>query len=151
MNFLKTAILLAGMTALFVGIGYLLGGAIGMLLAFVIALSMNAFAYWNSDRMILSMHGASEVDSSTAPDLYRLVQDLAQKTDLPMPRVFLIETEQPNAFATGRNPDNAAVAATTGLLKNLSKEETTKIKIIQKIFINPHLNVNYIDRIKFKK
>ena len=127
MNFLKTALLLAGMTALFVGIGYMLGGVIGMLLAFVIALSMNAFAYWNSDRMILSMHGASEVDSSTAPDLYRLVQALAQKNDFPMPRVFLIETAQPNAFATGRNPDNAAVAATTGLLKNLTKEQISGV------------------------
>jgi heat shock protein HtpX len=123
MNYLKTAILLAGMTALFVGIGYLLGGPTGMLIALVVAVAMNAFAYWNSDRMVLSMYGAREVDARSAPSLYGTVEQLAARAGLPMPRVYIIENDQPNAFATGRNPENAAVAATTGLLRSLSSEE----------------------------
>ena len=127
MNYLKTAMLLAGMTALFVGIGFLLGGPTGMLIAFAVAVAMNAFAYWNSDRMVLSMYGATEVDARSAPGLYGTVRQLAARADLPMPKVYIIDSDQPNAFATGRNPENAAVAATSGLLKILSTEEVAGV------------------------
>ena len=127
MNYLKTAILLAGMTALFAGIGFMLGGPTGMLVAFVVALAMNAFAYWNSDRMVLSMYGATEIDGRSAPGLYGTVEQLAARAELPMPKVYSIDSDQPNAFATGRNPENAAVAATTGLLKILSTEEVAGV------------------------
>jgi heat shock protein HtpX len=123
MNYLKTATLLAGMTALFVGIGFMLGGPTGMLIALAIAVGMNVFAYWNSDRMVLSMYGANQVDARTAPGLYDTVEQLAARGGLPMPKVYVIDNDQPNAFATGRNPENAAVAATTGLLRLLSTEE----------------------------
>jgi heat shock protein HtpX len=123
MNYLRTAMLLAGLTALFMGVGFLIGGQSGMLIAFVFAAGMNLFSYWNSDRLVLSMHGAQEVDEQTAPDLYRMVRDLAQRAQLPMPRVYLINEDAPNAFATGRNPDHAAVAATTGILRVLSERE----------------------------
>jgi heat shock protein HtpX len=127
MNYFKTTLLLATMTVLFVGIGFLLGGPTGMLIAFAIALAMNAFAYWNSDRMVLSIYGAKKVDAQSAPDLYRMVQQLARRADLPMPKVYIVENDQPNAFATGRNPHNAAVAATTGLLRTLSDEEVAGV------------------------
>ena len=127
MNYFKTTLLLATMTVLFVGIGFLLGGPTGMLIAFAIALAMNAFSYWNSDRMVLSIYGAKKVDAQSAPDLYRMVQQLARRADLPMPKVYIVENEQPNAFATGRNPHNAAVAATTGLLRILSDEEVAGV------------------------
>jgi heat shock protein HtpX len=123
MNYVKTAMLLAGLTALFGAIGYLLGGPTGMLLALLFAGGMNLFAYWNSDRLALSAYGAQEVEEATAPDLVRLVRDLAQRAGLPMPRVYLIDNPQPNAFATGRNPQNAAVAVTTGIMHILSREE----------------------------
>ena len=123
MNYFKTAILLAGMTALFMGVGYLIGGQAGMLLALVVAAGMNLFAYWNSDKLVLSMQGAQEVDESTAPELFRIVRELSQRARLPMPRVYLMESAQPNAFATGRNPEHAAVEATTGLLQNLKPDE----------------------------
>jgi len=123
MSYAKTAILLAAMTALFLGAGYLLGGEGGMLIALVIALAMNAFAYWNSDKMVLRMYGAREVDKRSAPGFYGIVEQLARRAELPMPRVYIIDTPQPNAFATGRNPENAAVAATTGLLEILSQDE----------------------------
>jgi heat shock protein HtpX len=123
MNYLKTAILLAGLTALFMGVGYLIGGASGAVIALVIAAATNLFAYWNSDRMVLSMYGAHEVDRSTAPELIGLVAELAGRAGLPMPRVFLMDDPQPNAFATGRNPENAAVAVTTGLIHSLTREE----------------------------
>ncbi len=123
MNYTKTAILLAAMTGLFVGVGYLVGGQAGMLIAFAIACAMNVFAYWNSDRMVLSMYGAREVGPNEAPNFYSLVAELARRAELPMPRVYIIDTEQPNAFATGRNPENAAVAATTGLLNMLNRDE----------------------------
>ena len=123
MSYAKTAILLAAMTALFLGAGYLLGGEGGMLIALVIALGMNAFAYWSSDKMVLRMYGAREVDKRSAPGFYGIVEQLARRAEVPMPRVYIIDTEQPNAFATGRNPENAAVAATTGLLKILSQDE----------------------------
>jgi heat shock protein HtpX len=123
MSYFRTAILLAGLTGLFMGIGYLFGGASGAMIALVIAAGMNLFAYWNSDRMVLSMHGAQEVDARTAPDLYNLVAQLARNAELPMPRVFVMHEDQPNAFATGRNPQNAAVAVTVGLVNQLSREE----------------------------
>lgn len=127
MNYFRTAILLAAMTGLFMAVGALIGGQSGMMIAFVIALAMNAFSYWNSDKMVLRMHGAREVDAQSAPDYYALVGELAANAGLPMPRVYIMENEQPNAFATGRNPQNAAVAATTGLLKTLSREETAGV------------------------
>ncbi len=123
MNYLRTAMLLAGLTALFMGVGYLIGGATGAMIALVIAAATNLFTYWNSDRMVLSMYGAHEVDRSTAPELVGLVAELAGRAGLPMPRVFLMDEPQPNAFATGRNPENAAVAVTTGLMHQLSREE----------------------------
>ena len=123
MNYLKTAILLAGLTALFMVIGYLIGGGTGAVIALVIAAATNLFAYWNSDRMVLRMYGAQEVDRRTAPELVELVGELARRADLPMPRVFLIDEAQPNAFATGRNPQNAAVAVTRGLVQSLGAEE----------------------------
>ncbi len=123
MNYLRTAILLAGLTALFMGVGYLIGGASGALIAFVVAAAMNLASYWNADKLVLAMHDAHEVDASTAPDLVRLVGDLARRAGLPMPRVYLMDNPQPNAFATGRNPEHAAVAVTTGLLEMLSREE----------------------------
>jgi heat shock protein HtpX len=123
MGYFRTAILLAGITALFLAVGYLIGGQAGMLIAFALAAAMNLFAYWNSDRMVLSMYNAREVDRRSAPGFYGIVEQLAANAELPMPRVFIIENDQPNAFATGRNPENAAVAATTGLLRHLSHEE----------------------------
>ena len=105
------------------GVGYLIGGASGALIALVIAAAMNLFAYWNSDRMVLSMYGAHEVDRNSAPDLVHLVAELAGRAGLPMPRVFVIDEAQPNAFATGRNPQNAAVAVSAGLMQQLSREE----------------------------
>ena len=123
MNLVKTGMLIAFMTALFMGVGYLIGGTGGMMIAFLIALAMNAFSFWNSDKMVLRMYNAVEVDRSNAPEYYGIVETLAKRAGLPMPKVYLIRNEQPNAFATGRNPDNAAVAATTGLLQSLSQEE----------------------------
>jgi heat shock protein HtpX len=123
MNWTKTAILLAGLTAMFVTIGGLIGGTQGMLVAFVFAIATNAFAYWNSDRMVLGMYGAHEVSAQQHPDLYGLVQELARRAKLPMPKVYMMDNPQPNAFATGRDPDHAAVAVTTGLLTRLSREE----------------------------
>jgi len=123
MNYVRTAILLAGMTALFMGCGFLIGGQQGMLIALVLAVGMNFFAYWNSDKMVLRMYGARQVTQAEAPAFYNIVAQLAEKAELPMPRVYIVENDQPNAFATGRNPENAAVCATTGLLRNLSHEE----------------------------
>jgi len=123
MNYARTALLLAGMTAIFLGAGFLIGGEAGMLIALAIACAMNLFAYWNSDKMVLRMYGARQVDERTAPQLYGLVEQLARRAELPMPKVFIMENDQPNAFATGRNPENASVAATTGLLRTLTQEE----------------------------
>ncbi|MEQ8345816.1 MAG: zinc metalloprotease HtpX [Sneathiellaceae bacterium] len=123
MNLIRTGILLAAMTALFMGIGYLIGGEGGMLIALVVAAAMNLFAYWNSDKVVLRMYRARQVDARTAPEYYAIVERLAQNAGLPMPKVYVIDTPQPNAFATGRNPQNAAVAATTGLLNSLSRDE----------------------------
>ncbi len=123
MGYFRTALLLAAMTGLFLVVGWLLGGQTGMLIAFGIACAMNLFAYWNSDRLVLRMYGAHEVSDASAPRLFSLVRDLARRADLPMPRVYMIESEQPNAFATGRNPQNAAVAVTTGLMQLCDEEE----------------------------
>ena len=122
-NGLKTAVLMAAIVALFVVIGGLLGGQRGMLLALLFALGTNFFAYWFSDSMVLRMYNAQAVDAQNAPQFYRMVQELAQRAGLPMPRVYLIDENAPNAFATGRNPEHAAVAATTGLLRILSDRE----------------------------
>ena len=123
MNFARTALLLAAMTALFLAVGYLLAGEGGLLIAFLIALGMNGWAYWNSDKAVLRMHNAQVVTRGSAPELVGLVEQLAGNAGLPMPQVYLIETEQPNAFATGRNPENSAVAVTRGLLQACSREE----------------------------
>ncbi|PZO78297.1 MAG: zinc metalloprotease HtpX [Mesorhizobium amorphae] len=127
MNIMRTAMLLAAMTALFMGVGYLIGGTGGMGIAFVVAAGMNLFSYWNADKMVLRMHNAVEVDARTAPEYYEIVRGLSQNAGLPMPKVYLINEDQPNAFATGRNPQNAAVAATTGLLQRLSYEEVAGV------------------------
>jgi heat shock protein HtpX len=123
MNTIRTAMLLAFMTALFMGVGYLIGGSNGMTIAFLMAAGMNLFSYWNADKIVLRMHHAVEVDERNAPEYYGIVRQLVQQAGLPMPKVYLIDNPQPNAFATGRNPQNAAVAATTGLLDRLSYEE----------------------------
>jgi heat shock protein HtpX len=127
MNTMRTAMLLALMTALFMGVGYLIGGSGGMTIAFVIAAGMNLFSYWNADKMVLRMHHAVEVDERNAPEYYGIVRELAARASLPMPKVYLIDNAQPNAFATGRNPENAAVAATTGLLQRLTPEEVAGV------------------------
>jgi heat shock protein HtpX len=123
MNLVRTGILLAAMTALFLMIGFALGGEGGLLIALLLAGGMNFWSYWNSGNMVLRMHNAKAVTKASAPEFYGMVEDLARRAELPMPKVYIIETDQPNAFATGRNPENAAVAATTGLLRSLSREE----------------------------
>ena len=123
MNFFRTMLLLAAMTALFMGVGYLIGGTGGMMIAFLFAIGTNAFAYWNSDKMVLRMHNAEPVTRANAPELLEMVGRLAGQAGLPMPKVYLIREDQPNAFATGRNPENAAVAATTGILRLLDRDE----------------------------
>ena len=127
MSTLKTALLLAGMTALFMGVGYLIGGESGMAIAFVVALAMNAFAYWNADKIVLRMYNAQEVDARSAPDLYGIVEQLADRAGIPMPRVYVIDSDQPNAFATGRDPAHAAVAVNTGLIRILTHEEAAGV------------------------
>ncbi len=123
MNILRTGILMAAMTALFLVVGYAIGGQTGMAIAFVFAAGSNLFAYWNSDKMVLRMYGAREVDARTAPDLVHLVTTLADRAGLPMPKVYIVDNPQPNAFATGRNPENAAVCVTTGLMSHVGNEE----------------------------
>jgi heat shock protein HtpX len=127
MSFARVALLLAAMTGLFLTVGYLIGGAGGMVIALLIAVGMNFFAYWNSDKVVLSMHGARQVSEKDAPEFVGMVRDLARRADLPMPKVYILNTPQPNAFATGRNPANAAVAATTGLLNMMSREEVAGV------------------------
>jgi len=122
-NLLKTAVLMAAITALFMAIGSLLGGRQGMMLALVVALGMNFFSYWFSDALVLKMYNAKQVDETSAPQFYRMIQELARNAQLPMPKVYLIEEDAPNAFATGRNPEHAAVAATTGILRVLTERE----------------------------
>jgi heat shock protein HtpX len=123
MNFARTALLLAAMTGLFLAIGYLLAGEGGLLIAFAIALAMNGWAYWNSDQMVLRMHGAQQVTRATAPDLVGMVEELARRASLPMPKVYVLATSQPNAFATGRDPHHSAVAVTRGLIESCDPEE----------------------------
>ncbi len=122
-NWFKTALLMAAIVALFGAVGALIGGAQGMLLALVLGGAMNFMAYWFSDKMVLSMYNAQEVDETSAPQFYGIVRELASRAGLPMPRVYLIDEAQPNAFATGRNPEHAAVAATTGTLRLLTARE----------------------------
>src|SRR5262245_1116443 len=127
MNRLKTMMLLAALTALFVFIGYALGGKGGLVIALLFAGGMNFAAYWWSDRIVLRMYHAQEVTESQAPELYAIVRDLATRSGIPMPRVYIIPEQTPNAFATGRNPQHAAVAATEGLLRLLNRDEITAV------------------------
>ena len=127
MNWMRTMLLLAALTALFMALGYVLGGQAGAIVAFLIALGMNLFTYWNADKIVLRMHDAREVDARSAPQIYGMVRELAIRGGLPVPRVFLIDSQHPNAFATGRNPANAAVAITTGLLRILEREEVAAV------------------------
>lgn len=120
---MRTALLLAALTGLFLAAGFLIGGQQGMVLAFAIACAMNLFAYWNADKLVLRMYGARQIDRAGAPEFHDLVAELAERAQLPMPKVYVIDNPQPNAFATGRNPQNAAVAATTGLLQMLDRDE----------------------------
>ena len=122
-NLLKTAVLMAAITALFMAIGAVIGGRQGMILALGVAVAMNFFSYWFSDKLVLKMYNAQEVDATSAPQFHRMVSELSQRAGLPMPRVYLIQEDAPNAFATGRNPQHAAVAATTGILRLLSDRE----------------------------
>ncbi len=123
MNGLRTTILLAFLTGLLLVAGQAMGGQQGMVIALILAVVMNFGSYWFSDRLVLSMFRAKQVGQGDEPILYGTVQDLAHRAGLPMPKVYIVNNDTPNAFATGRNPDNAAVAATTGLLRMLSKEE----------------------------
>lgn len=123
MNYFRTMLLLSALTALFMCVGWLIGGTGGMLTALLFAIGTNAYAYWNSDKLALRMHGAEAVTRASAPELHDMVAELARRADLPMPRVMIVRGDQPNAFATGRDPKNAAVAATTGILQVLSREE----------------------------
>ena len=127
-NWIKTTILMAGIVALFGAMGAAIGGQQGMLIALVMGGAMNFWAYWFSDKMVLKMYKAREVDAASSPYLYNMVRELAQRAELPMPKVYLIDEAQPNAFATGRNPDNAAVAATTGIMRMLSERELRGVR-----------------------
>ena len=123
MNTLRTGILMAALTGLFLAVGAAIGGGSGMMIALIVALGINLFAYWNSDKVLLSMYGARQVDAASAPDLYRIVERLAGAAKLPMPKVFITDNPQPNAFATGRNPEHAAICVTSGLLAQVNPEE----------------------------
>ena len=127
MNLMRTAMLLAFMTALFMGIGFLIGGTGGMLIALLVAAGMNLFSYWNSDKMVLKAYRAQEVDERNAPDFFAMIRDLSHNAGLPMPKVYVYDSPQPNAFATGRNPHNAAVAASTGLMESLTPQEVAGV------------------------
>ena len=127
MNTLRTGLLMAGLTGLFVTVGFLVGGPGGMVFAFLLALGSNLFAYWKSDKIVLAMYGAREVDEQTAPRLVHIVRQLSQAALLPMPKVCIAENRQPNAFATGRDPEHAAVCVTTGLLDRVSDEELSGV------------------------
>ena len=127
MNAVRTAMLLAMMTALFMVVGYAVGGRGGMMIALVFAAATNVFSWWNSDKMVLRMHRAVEVDEANAPEYFQIVRALSERAGLPMPKAFIIDNPQPNAFATGRNPENAAVAVTTGLLSRLTPEEASGV------------------------
>jgi heat shock protein HtpX len=122
-NNMKTLFLLAGLTALMVFMGKLIGGRSGMMVAFILAIGMNFFSYWFSDKIVLRMYGAQEVDPSQAPELHQIVEELSREADIPKPRVYVVPTESPNAFATGRNPEHGAVAVTEGILRLLTPTE----------------------------
>lgn len=126
-NGVKTIMLLAALTALFMGVGYAFGGASGALIALAVAVAMNFYTYWNADKIVLRMHGARPVDSRTAPEFHSIVETLARRAAMPMPKVYVVDSPHPNAFATGRNPENAAVAATTGLLRILDSDEVEAV------------------------
>jgi heat shock protein HtpX len=138
MNYMRTALLLAGLTALIMGVGFLIGGKTGMLIALAVAAAMNLFSYWNSDKAVLSMSGAHEVDEQSAPELVGMVRQLAANAGLPMPKVYIMDEDQPNAFATGRNPENAAVAVTVGLMNNLTREEVAGVVAHELAHIKNH-------------
>lgn len=138
MNHMRTYILLAGMTALFGVVGLLLGGRGGMVIALLVAAAMNLYSYWNSDKLALRAHNAQEVDETTAPELVAMVRQLAERANMPMPRVYVIHESQPNAFATGRNPENAAVAATTGIMELLTWEELAGVMAHELAHIRNH-------------
>jgi heat shock protein HtpX len=123
MNMIKTTVLMVGLTLVLIWAGAALGGRSGMTMALIFALAMNLFAYWFSDKIVLKMYKAREVSEHDAPEFYSIVRRLAQKAEIPMPKVYIIDQDQPNAFATGRNPNHAAVAVTTGIMRILSKEE----------------------------
>jgi len=127
MNTVKTMMMLAAMTALFLGVGWLIGGATGAVIALIFALATNAFAFWNSDRLALAAHRARAVSPASAPQLYAMVETLAERAGLPMPAIYLIDSDQPNAFATGRSPSRGAVAVTTGIVRQLSPEELSGV------------------------
>ncbi len=127
MNLMRTAMLLAFMTALFMGIGFMIGGTGGMMIAFLFAAGMNFFSYWNSDKMVLRAYHAQEVDERNAPDFFAMIRDLSQNAGLPMPKVYVYDSPQPNAFATGSNPENAAVAASTALMERLTPQEVAGV------------------------
>ncbi|AKR57475.1 Zn-dependent protease [Devosia sp. H5989] len=127
LNAVRTGVLLAALTALFMGVGYLIGGSSGMMIALGVAVVTNLFGYWNADKMVLRMQNAQPVDPRSAPDLYNMVEGLARNAGLPTPAIYLIHTDQPNAFATGRNPQNAAVAVSTGLLQRLEPREVAGV------------------------
>jgi len=122
-NLLKTAVLMAAITALFMAVGSFIGGQQGMVVALLIALGLNFFSYWFSDKLVLKMYNAQEVDETSAPQFHAMVRELATRAGLPMPRVYVIDEAAPNAFATGRNPQHAAVAATTGIMRVLTERE----------------------------
>ena len=126
-SYIKTTVLMAGLTAMFMGFGYLIGAQQGMIIALVMALAMNVFAYWNSDKMVLRAYRAKPAAEAGAEDLVAMVRQMAEAADIPMPKVYIIQNDQPNAFATGRNPKHAAVAATTGLMQRLSQEEVAGV------------------------
>jgi heat shock protein HtpX len=126
-NGLKTLFLLSALTALLMALGYTFGGAKGAVIAFVVAAGMNVFSYWNSDKVVLRMHDAREVDATSAPDFHAMVAELAKRAGLPMPKVYIIDSPHPNAFATGRDPEHAAVAATKGLLNMLTRDEVAGV------------------------
>src|SRR5690606_36156088 len=127
LNFFRTSVLLAALTAIFMAVGYFIGGQSGMLVAFVVAALTNLFAYWNSDKMVLRMQNAHPVEPRQQPDLYRTVEALSQRAGIPTPKLYVIDTDQPNAFATGRNPQNAAVAVSSGLLRYLEPREVAAV------------------------
>lgn len=123
MNYFRTMLLLAAMTALFMAVGGMIGGQQGMMMAFMMAAVMNLIAWWNSDRMVLAHYNAKEVDERTAPNFYGIVRELATRANIPMPKVYIMQAAQPNAFATGRSPRHAAVCASSSLLQMLDHDE----------------------------